>query len=540
MRNIKYIFVTGGVCSSLGKGVAASSIGALLEASGYKISMTKIDPYLNVDAGTMSPYQHGEVFVTDDGAETDLDLGNYERFTNASLSKFNSITTGQVYKEVIELERAGKYLGKCVQVIPYITDEIKRRIRGSISKDSDVGIIEIGGTVGDIESIPFLEAARQFMYEVGKDNVLFVHLTLIPKINAADEFKTKPTQHSVQKLREIGIQPDIILCRIDGSMDILMKRKIALFCNVEEDSVIEASTIKSSIYEIPLLYHKQGLIKLILKKLKLLKDNEDVNTNLAIWEDLVNKIKNPKHNVRIAVVGKYVELQDAYKSIYEALNHSAIANESKIEIVKIKSDHVTNENVKSLLENIDGILVPGGFDERGIEGMIISARFARENKIPFFGICLGMQIMVIEYARNVLGYKEANSTEFDATTSYPVISMLEEQIGVTAKGGTMRLGAVESKIFSNTNLYNAYKSDKISERHRHRYEFNNIYREEFIKKGLIISSITEEVDLVESIEWKDHPFGVGVQFHPEFKSKPFYPSPIFVEFIKSAILNKKR
>jgi len=424
-------------------------------------------------------------------------------------------------------------------VIPYITDEIKRRIRQSLAKDTQIGIIEIGGTVGDIESIPFLEAARQFMYEVGKDNVLFIHLTLIPKINAADEFKTKPTQHSVQKLREIGIQPDIILCRIDGSMDILMKRKIALFTNVEEDSVIEASTIKSSIYEIPLLYHNQGFTKLILKKLKLLNDNEELKIDLSIWEDLVYKIKNPKTKVRIAVVGKYVDLQDAYKSIYEALNHAAIANESKIEIVKIKSDHLTKENVSSMLSDIDGILVPGGFDERGIEGMIIAANFARENKIPYFGICLGMQIMVIEYARNVLGYKEANSTEFDATTPYPVISMLEEQIGVSAKGGTMRLGAIESRVFLNTHIYEAYKSEKISERHRHRYEFNNIYREEFKKNGLIIASITEEVDLIEAVEWPDHPFGVGVQFHPEFKSKPFSPSPIFVEFIKKSILNKK-
>jgi CTP synthase len=535
MKTVKYIFVTGGVCSSLGKGIAASSIGALLESRGFLISMTKVDPYINVDAGTMSPFQHGEVFVTDDGAETDLDLGNYERFTNSNLSKKNSITTGQVYEEVIKRERKGDYLGRCVQVIPHITDEIKRRIKFSIEKDTDVSIIEIGGTVGDIESVPFLEAARQFITDVGKENVLYVHLTLIPKIKAADEFKTKPTQHSVQKLREIGIQPDILLCRIDGDMDVQMKKKISLFTNVEEEAVVDAVNINYSIYEVPLFYEKRNLTDVIIKKLKLKESKKD----LKIWTSLVDSIYNPKYQLKIGVIGKYIELQDSYKSIYEALNHGGIKNNAKLEIVKIQSEKVDETNIAELVKDLDGVVVPGGFGDRGIDGMVTTAKYARENRKPYLGLCLGMQIMVIEYARNILKFKDANSTEFDIHTKYPVISLLEEQEGVDKKGGTMRLGANDSIVFKNTKLYEAYKAEKISERHRHRYEFNNQFKQDFIDKGLVIASTTDDGTLVESVEWNNHPFGVGVQFHPEFKSKPFSPHPLFSEFIKTVIKNKK-
>ncbi len=528
----KYIFVTGGVCSSLGKGIACSSIGAILEANKFKISMTKIDPYLNVDAGTMSPFQHGEVYVTDDGAETDLDLGNYERFTNVSLKKSNSITTGQVYNEVINRERKGDYLGKCVQVIPHITDEISRRIKET-GKDTDVSIIEIGGTVGDIESIPFLEAARQFQIEIGKENVLYIHLTLIPKIKANDELKTKPTQHSVQKLREIGIQPDILLCRIDQEMSIPMKKKISLFTNVEEEAVISAVDITHSIYQVPISFNEKGLTLVLLKKLKL----PVKNGNLHIWEKLIKIIKNPKYYKKIAVVGKYIDLNDSYKSIYEALSHGAIENNTKLEIVKIKSEDLTSVNIKSLLKNINGILIPGGFGERGIEGKILAAKYARENKIPYFGICLGMQIMVIEYARNILQFAKANSTEFDSQTPYPVISLLEEQEGIDYMGGTMRLGNYKSKVFTNSLIHSAYKKAAILERHRHRYEFNNNYKKQFINNGLKISCITDDI-LIEGVEWTNHPFGIGVQFHPEFKSKPFCAHPLFRDFIKASIKHK--
>jgi len=533
--NTKYIFVTGGVCSSLGKGIASSSIGAILEAKGFKIALSKVDPYINVDAGTMSPYQHGEVYVTDDGAETDLDLGNYERFTNVKLKKANSITTGQVYDEVIKRERKGDYLGRCVQVIPHITDEIKRRIKESIDKNADISIIEIGGTVGDIESIPFLESARQFITDAGKDNVLFVHVTLIPRIKVNDELKTKPTQHSVQKLREIGIQPDVLLCRIDEEMSISMKKKISLFTNVEEDAVISAIDIKHSIYEVPILYHKTGLTDVIIKKLKL----PNRKGNFAIWEKLVSNIKNPKYNINIAIVGKYIELQDSYKSIYEALNHGAIKNNAKIRFLNINSEDIDEKNAKTILHEADGILIPGGFGERGILGKILAAKYARENKIPFFGICLGMHVMVIEYARNVLNFKGANSTEFETHSPYPVISLLEEQEGINSKGGTMRLGANDSKIIPNTLLHLSYKKILISERHRHRFEFNNLYKDDFIKNGLVVSATTDDDKLVEAVEWSKHPFGIGVQYHPEFKSKPVNPHPLFVEFIKSSVKKKK-
>ncbi len=534
MDSVKYIFVSGGVCSSLGKGIAASSIGALLESRGYTIQMLKVDPYLNIDAGTMSPFQHGEVYVTDDGAETDLDLGNYERFTSTKITKLNSITTGQVYKEVIERERKGHYLGKCVQVIPHITDEIKRRIK-LVAKDVDIVIIEIGGTVGDIESVPFLEAARQFIIDIGRENVLFVHLTLIPTITAAGELKTKPTQHSVQKLREIGIQPDILLCRIDQEMSSDMKKKISLFTNVESSAIISAVDIKDSIYEIPVDYENKGLTDVIIKKLQLHKDKI---TDLTRWNKLIKILKNPETEVRIAVIGKYIKLQDSYKSIYEALNHAGYYNHAKLKIVKLDSEDITNESVTALLGDVDGILIPGGFGERGVEGKIVAAKYARENKIPYFGVCLGMQIMVIEYARNVLGFTNANSKEFDPDTEYPVVNLLEEQEYVDDKGGTMRLGSYQSVIVPNTRMYAAYKSDTLSERHRHRYEFNGKYRKEFENNGLIISCTTEGEKLVEAVEWPQHPFSIGVQFHPEFKSNPFDAHPIFRDFICASI-NKR-
>ncbi len=529
--NKKYIFVTGGVCSSLGKGIASSSIGAILEAKGFKISMTKIDPYINVDAGTMSPFQHGEVYVTDDGAETDLDLGNYERFTNIKLSKFNSITTGQVYDEVIRRERKGDYLGRCVQVIPHITDEIKRRVRLNSDGDVEISIIEIGGTVGDIESIPFLESARQFRTDVGKNNVLYVHVTLVPRIMANDELKTKPTQHSVQKLREIGIQPDILLCRIDEEMSVSMKKKISLFTNVDEEAVISAIDISHSIYEVPLRYDERGLTNVIIKNL----DLPERKGSLDTWVKLVNSIKNPKHEVNIAKIGKYMELQDSYKSIYEALRHGAIANSAKINFSSINSEDIKEETINEMLKNVNGILVPGGFGERGIHGKVLTAKYARENNIPYFGICLGMQIMVIEYARNILGFKDANSTEFDSQTSHPVISLLEEQEGVDSKGGTMRLGENNSKLLPGTIIHSAYKKNIITERHRHRFEFNNQYKENLTKNGFIVSSTTEDDKLVEAVEWSRHPYGVGVQFHPEFKSKPFDPHPLFAAFIKASL-----
>ncbi len=530
----KFIFVTGGVCSSLGKGISASSIGAIFEAMKFNVVMTKIDPYINIDAGTMSPFQHGEVYVTDDGSETDLDLGNYERFLNISVSSKNSITTGQIYDEVIKRERHGKYLGKCVQVIPHITDEIKRRIKKNVDKDTDILIIEIGGTVGDIESTPFLEAARQFSADVGRENVLYVHLTLIPSISGAGELKTKPTQHSVQKLREIGIQPDLLICRMDEKMDQSMKKKLALFTNVPENGIIEAVNIKHSIYEIPLEFKNQNLPEFIINRFNL----ENRNCDLSIWENLINSIISATKKVKIAVVGKYVDLPDAYKSIYESLYHASYNNNLKLELTKINSESVSEENVALKLKGFDGILVPGGFGDRGIEGMIATAKYARENNIPYFGICLGMQIMVIEYARSKLCLTDANSTEFDPHSSAPVISLLEEQEGINEKGGTMRLGENVSIIIKDTHLYQAYSKDQISERHRHRYEFNNRYKEALQNAGLIISATTEDGSLVESVEWSGHKLGFGVQYHPEFKSKPFKPHPLFNLFIKKSSIKE--
>ncbi|MBN1411452.1 MAG: CTP synthase [Spirochaetales bacterium] len=524
----KYIFVTGGVCSSLGKGVAAASIGNILESRGLNIQMIKIDPYINVDAGTMSPYQHGEVYVTDDGAETDLDLGNYSRFTASRLSKNNSITTGQIYREVIRKEREGQYLGKTVQVIPHVTDEIKRRITMVGEEQGvDVAIVEIGGTVGDIESIPFLEAARQFIHDVGKNRVLFIHLTLVPAVGGG-EFKTKPTQHSAKALREIGIQPDILLCRAAKPLSEEMRRKISLFTNVELDSVISAYDVKTTIYEIPVHFSKQNLDEIVVRKLNL----KCGDTNLKKWDNTIKTYIESNKTVRIGIVGKYLNLHDSYKSIFEALIHAGIANKAKIELVKIDSENVEKKaGADSCFEGIHGMLIPGGFGERGIEGMITAACYARNHQLPYFGICLGMQIMVIEYARNVLDFKNANSTEFVPQAKYPVISLLEEQIDIKLYGGTMRLGRSNSKFKENSLIRQIYGQESVGERHRHRYEVSNQYRKQLQEGGLIISGLTPDEELVESVEWPSHPWGIGVQFHPEFVSKPTEPHPLFSSFV---------
>jgi len=528
----KYIFVTGGVCSSLGKGVAASSIGSLLEHHGLSVRMLKIDPYINVDPGTMSPYQHGEVFVTDDGAETDLDLGNYERFTSSPLGRMNSVTTGQVYQEVIRKEREGHFLGRTVQVIPHITDEIKSRIfKVGEQTGVDVTIVEIGGTVGDIESIPFLEAARQFIHDLGKERVLFVHLTLVPTVSDG-ELKTKPTQHSVKSLQESGIQPDILLCRSPVPIPEVLSRKIALFTNVEDEAVISAYDVASTVYEIPLHFAEQKLDAIILRKLGLAATPCD----LSDWRQVVDAYNQASSSVRIGLVGKYTELLDSYKSIYEALFHGGIANRCKINLVKIDSDNLAEEGVLlDNLEGLDGILIPGGFGQRGIEGMIQAAAFARQKGMPCFGICLGMQVMVIEYARGALGWSDANSTEFVPQTEHPVISLLEEQIDVSSYGGTMRLGASPSKIVPGTRLHEIYGTETISERHRHRYEVSNLFREELAAAGLVFGAFTPDGALVESSEWPNHPWGLGVQFHPEFKSKPVRPHPLFASFVAACM-----
>jgi CTP synthase len=527
----KYIFVTGGVCSSLGKGIAAASIGTLLESRGFRISMIKIDPYLNVDAGTMSPYQHGEVYVTDDGAETDLDLGNYARFTSSPLSKANSITTGQIYQTVINKEREGKYLGKTVQVIPHITDEIKAQIlRIGNAPDTDITIVEVGGTVGDIESVPFLETARQCIHELGHENVLSVHLTLVPTVSG-DEMKTKPTQHSVKELREIGIQPDILLCRAKKELDDGMRKKIANFTNVDVNSVLSAIDVNTTIYEIPLIYHQQKLDEIVLKKLGLELKPAKVDSLAA----RVEGYKNAKRTVTIAMVGKYVDLHDTYKSIDEALVHAGMGNEVRVRILKIDAEKLEKGTpAADLLGTADGILVPGGFGERGVEGMIIAARYARESKKPYFGICLGMQIMVIEFARSVLGLEGANSTEFNPQCANPVVSLLEEQEGVTKMGGTMRLGKSATHTLAKTKIREAYGTEIVWERHRHRYEVDNRYKAALETAGLKISGFTPDGTLVESTEWAGHPWSTGVQFHPEFTSKPTAPQPLFQAFVKAS------
>jgi len=530
----KYIFITGGVVSSLGKGIASASIGKLLESKGLKISIIKCDPYINVDPGTMNPYQHGEVYVTEDGAETDLDLGHYERFTNAVLSRDNNITTGKIYESVIKKERKGKYLGSTVQVIPHITDEIKYSIKHVAAlRNIDVVIVEIGGTVGDIESLPFLESIRQLKQELGTGNAIDIHLTLIPYIKSADEIKTKPTQHSVGKLREIGIQPDILLCRTEKKLTHDVREKISLFCNVGPEAVIAAVDV-ANIYEVPLTLQEDNLDALILRKLSIAYRERDLKN----WKaSVVNVVKNPERSVKIAVVGKYIALQDAYKSIYEALMHGGIANKAKVEIVKVDSEDILKQGAYTFLSNVDGVLVPGGFGTRGIEGKIQAIHFARVNKMPYFGICLGMQTAVIEFARNSCGLKDANSTEFSKRTRYPVISLLEEQKKIKDKGGTMRLGGYRCLVKKKTLAYAAYKKSDISERHRHRYEFNNKFKAALSKKGMIFSGVFRAKNLVEMIELKNHPWFVAVQFHPEFKSKPDNAHPLFRDFIKAALKN---
>ncbi len=533
----KFIFVTGGVVSSLGKGLASASIGKMLEARGLTTTTMKCDPYLNVDPGTMNPFQHGEVYVTDDGAETDLDLGHYERFTNAKVGKDSNITTGKVYYSVITKERKGEYLGKTVQIIPHITDEIKNGIRKvAKQQDVDVTIVEIGGTVGDIESLPFLEAIRQMRWELGTGYCIFIHLTLLPFIKSAGEHKTKPTQHSVGRLREIGITPDILLCRTEKSITKEQREKIALFCSVDREAVIEAIDVKY-IYEVPLLYQKQGLDDLILRKLNISKPEGDLHK----WEDYVMKcLKNPQEEVKIAVVGKYITLPDAYKSIYESLVHGGIANNARVIINKVDSEDIEKDSAKKYLEDSDGILIPGGFGSRGIEGKIAAVQYAREQGIPFFGICLGMQVATVEFARHVCKMKDANSTEFDPQTMYPVISLLDEQKGIEDKGATMRLGAYPCHVMKATKSHKAYKKENISERHRHRYEFNNEFRQVFEKQGMIFAGIHTDKNLVEMIELENHPWFVACQFHPEFKSKPDKAHPLFQDFIAAALIAKHK
>ena len=526
----KYIFVTGGVVSSLGKGLAAASIGCLLESRGLKVNLMKFDPYLNVDPGTMSPFQHGEVFVTDDRAETDLDLGHYERFTHAKLSRDNNWTTGRIYEQIIAKERRGDYLGKTVQVIPHVTNEIKAAMK-KVAQDVDVAIVEVGGTVGDIESLPFMEAIRQMRQELGRDHTLFMHVTLVPFIAAAQELKTKPTQHSVKELLSIGIQPDILLCRTDRFLSKEIKSKIALFCNVEEEAVITAKDV-ASIYEVPLVFSREGVDSLVLRYLRL----EAKDRDLKDWEDIVQRVYNPKAEVTIGIVGKYVEYEDSYKSLKEALVHGALAHNLKLNLNWIEAEGLEtgDRTYEEQLADYDGLLVPGGFGKRGIEGMLIAIRYARERKVPYFGICLGMQTACIEFARNVCGLADANSSEFDPATPHRVIYKLRELRGVEELGGTMRLGAWTCKIEPDTLAYKIYGKLEISERHRHRYEFNREYEETLTAGGLRISGSTPDGTYVEMVELPDHPHFIGCQFHPEFKSKPLEPHPLFKTFIGAA------
>ncbi len=529
-KKAKFIFVTGGVASSLGKGITASSLGLLLKQRGYSVTIQKFDPYINVDPGTMSPFQHGEVFVTDDGAETDLDLGHYERFLDVNMSQANNTTTGQVYYEVINKERRGDYLGATVQVIPHITDEIKRRMKLlAKSNKYDVIITEIGGTVGDIESLPFMEAMRQLLHELGRKNAINIHVTLVPYLKSAGELKTKPTQHSVKALLELGIQPHMLVCRSEVKLSQEIRNKIALFCNVEAKSVISAFDCPT-IYEVPLNLHGQDFDRLVLKKLRL----PDINIQLEDWENFVHKIKHPKEKVNIAVCGKYTDYLDAYKSISEAFIHSGAENDAKVNVKYISAEKFTKTKPELLLKGIDGVLVPGGFGERGIEGKLVAIQYVRENKIPFFGICLGLQCAVIEYSRNVLGIKKANSAEF-VKNRYSVIHIMDDQKKIKKKGGTMRLGAYPCVIKKGTKAKTAYKKEKISERHRHRYEVNNKYREDLEKNGMLISGTSPDGTLVEIIEVKEHPWFVGCQFHPELKSRATKAHPLFREFVKASL-----
>jgi len=530
----KFIFITGGVLSSLGKGLAAASIGALLESRGLKVTLQKLDPYINVDPGTMNPFQHGEVFVLDDGAETDLDLGHYERYTSARLTQRNNFTTGRIYYSVITKERRGDYLGGTVQVIPHITDEIKRNIL-AISDDADVAIIEIGGTVGDIEGLPFLEAIRQLKTDLGRENSLYIHLTLVPYIKTSEELKTKPTQHSVMKLREIGIQPDILICRTDQFLPPEIKAKIALFCNVDKDAVITAKDVES-IYEVPLFFHQEGLDDKIVQLLNIWTRSP----RLEKWQEIVNAIKNPRGAVDIAIVGKYVNLKDSYKSLNEALIHGGIANRCKVNLHYVDSEAVQKDGVEPFLQGADGVLVPGGFGERGIEGKIMAVRYAREMRVPFLGICLGMQLAVVEFARHVCGLEGANSSEFNAGTAHAVIALLPDQQTIVDKGGTMRLGAYPAVLKEGSLANQAYQDKQISERHRHRYEVNNNYRELLAEKGFIFSGLSPDGQLVEILELRDHPWFLGCQFHPELKSRPHTPHPLFREFIHAALKEKRK
>ena len=540
----KFIFVTGGVLSSLGKGLASAAIGALLECRGLTVTLQKLDPYINVDPGTMNPFQHGEVFVTDDGSETDLDLGHYERFTLAKLGRDNNFTTGKIYHSVIIKERRGDYLGGTVQVIPHITDEIKNSIILA-ANGVDVVIVEIGGTIGDIESLPFLEAIRQFRADVGRDNAIYIHLTLVPYISTAGELKTKPTQHSVKELRSIGIQPDILLCRTDRYLSKDIKKKISLFCNVGDDAVITAKDV-DSIYEVPLVFHKEGLDAKIVELLHIWTRAP----RLEPWEKLVETMNTPKESVNIAIVGKYVDLTESYKSLNEALIHGGIPNNCSVNLIFVDSEKITGDNCSQMLTEADGILVPGGFGSRGFEGKICAARFARENNVPYFGICLGMHVAVAEFARNVAGMEKAGSTEMDLTTPYPVIYLMlewfDEKTGSiqkrdvnSDKGGTMRLGAYSCVLNEGTFAHRAYRTDKISERHRHRYEFNNEYLSRLEEKGLVVSGTSPNGELVEITELKDHPWYLGCQFHPEFKSRPMNPHPLFSGFIGASFQYKK-
>jgi CTP synthase len=533
-QKTKFIFVTGGVVSSLGKGLASASIGALLESRGLTITIQKLDPYINVDPGTMSPFQHGEVFVTDDGAETDLDLGHYERFTSAKLTRRNNFTTGQVYDSIITKERRGDYLGGTVQVVPHVTDEIKEKIQ-SLADDVDVAIVEIGGTVGDIESLPFLEAIRQLRFDLGKENVLYIHLTLLPYIPSAGEIKTKPTQHSVNKLREIGIQPDVLICRCDRLLEPAVKNKIALFCNVEKDAVIAARDV-DCIYRVPLEFHREGLDEKIVKLLNIWTRAP----KLGGWEKIVRKITNPRYEVTIGIVGKYVNLQDSYKSLHEALIHGGLANNCRVNLKYIDSEEIEKKAPQIFLREVDGVLVPGGFGSRGIEGKIRAIRYVRENKRPFFGICLGMQMAVVEIARNLAGLTDANSSEFDPDTKHPVIDLMEEQREIEKKGGTMRLGAYPCVLKKGSKSHKAYGAAEISERHRHRYEVNNRWREALENAGVEFSGLSPDGTLVEIMEYRDHPWFVGCQFHPEFKSSPASPHPFFRGFIKAVLQERHK
>ena len=530
----KYIFVTGGVSSSLGKGIIAASLAKLLQAQGYRVTIQKLDPYINIDPGTLNPYEHGECYVTDDGAETDLDLGHYERFLNVSTSQANNVTTGRIYQSVIDKERLGVFLGKTVQVIPHITDEIKERIKllGS-SGDYDIVITEIGGTVGDIESLPYVEAVRQLKWEMGNDNALAIHLTLIPYLSAAGELKTKPTQHSVKTLMESGVQADILVCRTEHELGQSIRTKLARFCNVKEECVIQ-SIDASTIYDVPNLMLDEGLDKVVLNQLNLQRHQPD----LSSWNTFLHRHKNPTHEITIGLVGKYVELQDSYKSILEAFTHAGAANEVKVNVKSIHSEHINSANISALFSDLDGVLVAPGFGERGIEGKIEAIKYVRENNIPFFGICLGMQMAVIEFARTVLGHNDANSSEMNDSTENPVIDLMEDQKQIEEMGGTMRLGSWGCTISKPSIAYDAYKSNAINERHRHRYEFNNLYKSEIEANGMIATGINAETGLVEIIEIPKHCWFVGVQYHPEYKSTVAKPHPLFKAFIKAALKNK--